>query len=84
MDPIAETANMPSTKVNKIRKNAVRCRKCGTYLESTHRHDYRTCECPAQVMVDGGKAYLRRGWNGDLGKAEDLIEELSEYDEQEL
>lgn len=65
----------------KIRKNSVRCRKCGTYLESTYRHDYRTCECPAQVMVDGGKDYLRRGWNGNLGTAEELIEELSEYEE---
>lgn len=64
-----------------IRKNAVRCRKCGTYLVSKHRHDYLVCGCSAQVMVDGGKDYLRRGWNSNLGKSEELIEELSEYDE---
>lgn len=79
--PIGPHGGDPISMVNRIRKNAVRCRKCGTYLESKHRHDYRTCECPAQVMVDGGKAYLRRGWNGELGTAEELIEELSEYEE---
>jgi tRNA(Ile2) C34 agmatinyltransferase TiaS len=64
----------------KIIKNACRCKKCGTYLESTHRHDYRTCECPARVMVDGGKEYTRRGWNGELGSYSELVEDLSEYE----
>lgn len=63
--------------MQKIIKNACRCKKCGTYLESTHRHDYRTCECG--VMVDGGKDYIRRGW--PKGDPKDWIEELSEYED---
>jgi hypothetical protein len=70
--------------MEKIIKNAARCKKCGTYLESTHRHDYRTCGCPANVMVDGGKDYIRRGWNGNIGKPDELIEELSEYAQSQI
>ena len=41
--------------------NKVQCLDCLKILESTHRHDYRTCDCPNSAMVDGGKEYLRRG-----------------------
>jgi hypothetical protein len=69
--------------MSKIIKNACRCKKCGTYLESTHRHDYRTCPCG--VMVDGGKDYVRRGWPCPAPPEarqtpDDWIEELSEYE----
>ena len=55
----------------KITRNAARCRKCGTTVESKHVHDWRACPCGA-IFVDGGREYLRRG--GDL----DALEELSE------
>lgn len=42
-------------------RNAKRCLACGVELESTFRHDYRTCGCPNQMMVDGGLAYSRWG-----------------------
>lgn len=57
----------------KLTKNAGRCKKCGTYIESKHRHDYVSCTCGA-VAVDGGLDYLRRTGNPD-----DLYE-LSEND----
>jgi hypothetical protein len=53
-------------------RNAARCRKCGTVVESAHRHDWRSCPCGA-VFVDGGTAYLRRGFTH-----QDDLEELSE------
>ena len=66
--------------MSKIIKNACRCKKCGTYLESTHRHDFRSCGCEARVCVDGGKDYTRRLWNGEVGTFHELIEELNEYE----
>jgi len=59
--------------MEKILVNKIRCKKCNEVIESTHRHDYRTCQCGA-VSVDGGKDYLRR-----CGNREDW-EELSEYE----
>lgn len=53
-----------------------KCRKCGTVIESKHRHDLELCNC-GSVFVDGGKEYLRRG-----GNLED-IEEMSESVEVE-
>lgn len=56
----------------KIIKNRIKCNKCGTIIESVHRHDFVTCPCGA-CSVDGGKDYLRRvGNDGDW-------EELSEW-----
>jgi len=39
----------------------------GTILESRHRHDYvaYTDQNGYEYMVDGGTAYLRRGWTPD-------------------
>lgn len=42
--------------------NKVRCKACGEELISFHRHDYKTCSCPQQTMVDGGTSYAR--WGG--------------------
>jgi Zn finger protein HypA/HybF involved in hydrogenase expression len=57
-----------------ITRNAVRCLKCNTVIESRSVHDF--CQCPCgSIAVDGGKEYLRR-----VGNSED-IEELSEYSE---
>ena len=58
-----------------IKRNALRCKKCGDVIESTHRHDFVRCQCGA-IFVDGGHDYLRRG-----GNTEDM-EELYEFEEE--
>ena len=58
-----------------IIRNAIRCKKCGDVIESTHEHDYQRCSC-GTVGVDGGHVYLRR-----VGY-EDDIEELSDVENE--
>ena len=41
--------------------NSVECLKCGSILVSHHRHDYKTCGCENNTMVDGGVSYSRYG-----------------------
>ena len=41
--------------------NSVTCQECMETIVSYHRHDYNTCSCPNNAMVDGGTAYLRYG-----------------------
>ena len=41
--------------------NSVTCLECNETIVSYHRHDYVTCSCPNEAMVDGGTAYLRYG-----------------------
>jgi hypothetical protein len=41
--------------------NSVTCQECNETIVSYHRHDYKTCSCPNQAMVDGGTDYLRYG-----------------------
>jgi tRNA(Ile2) C34 agmatinyltransferase TiaS len=48
-----------------IKRNIIKCKKCGTTIESKYRHDFKWCKCKS-VAVDGGKDYLRR-----LGSPED-------------
>jgi DNA-directed RNA polymerase subunit N (RpoN/RPB10) len=62
--------------VNKIKRNAIRCRTCGDEIESVHRHDFRACTCGA-VAVDGGKDYTRRVYKGEF--PEIAYDELTEY-----
>lgn len=49
--------------------NAVRCLTCDTVIESTHRHDFKWCNCPhgsgTEVAVDGGSAYSKRCFGND-------------------
>ena len=59
-----------------IVKNAAKCRTCGTVLESKTRHDWVSCPCGN--FVDGGTAYLRRGF-----MTPDALEELSITTEDE-
>lgn len=47
---------------NSVVYNAVQCNFCNSVIESTHRHDYKTCDC-GHVSVDGGKDYKKRSWN---------------------
>lgn len=50
---------------------AVQCLECKKILVSFSRHDYKTCGCPQQTMVDGGHDYLRCGGK-DLKKVQVL------------
>lgn len=55
-----------------IIRNAARCTRCSTTIESKYVHDFKQCLCGA-IFVDGGKDYARRG--GDMSVFEDLYEE---------
>ena len=57
--------------------NKAQCRQCGDIIESTHRHDFKSCKCGA-IIVDGGRDYLKR-----MAKDLDNIIELSETYEEE-
>lgn len=46
----------------KIITNKIQCNHCLDIIESTYRHDFKFCSC-GKVFVDGGKAYLRRGFD---------------------
>jgi hypothetical protein len=41
--------------------NSIKCLECNEVLVSRHRHDYVTCDCPNNAMVDGGNEYERYG-----------------------
>ena len=41
--------------------NAVTCTECKEILVSYSVHDYKTCSCPNDAMVDGGLSYSRHG-----------------------
>ena len=38
--------------MNKLIYNSVICLSCGETLISRHRHDYKTCSCENETMVD--------------------------------
>ena len=50
-----------------ILHSQVTCLECGEVLVSESRHDYKTCSCPNQTMIDGGNEYVRFGGK-DLSK----------------
>jgi len=56
-----------------IRLNRAKCRKCGDIVQSTHRHDFKSCKCGA-ISVDGGSWYTRR-----LAKSLNDVIEMNEY-----
>ncbi len=60
--------------MEKIIKNAIRCKKCGDVIESKTVHDMVTCKCGC-CSVDGGKQYIRRSFTNSI---EEDYEELSE------
>ncbi len=47
--------------MQKIIRNAIRCKHCGDIIESKHRHDFVSCSC-GSCHVDGGLDYFRRGF----------------------
>lgn len=58
--------------------NAAVCKKCGDYIRSLNRHDFRHCKCGA-IAVDGGSHYLRR-----MGNPEDMIEVTELFGENKV
>ena len=61
--------------MDKLIRNAARCRKCGDVIESKHRHDFVRCECGA-IYIDGGLSYAQGG--GDPSSFESLCEYKTE------
>ena len=57
-----------------IKKNVIRCLKCGDVIESKSKHDFKYCSC-GSCFVDGGCSYVHIGGN------QDDIEILTEYEE---
>lgn len=41
--------------------NSVTCLQCGEVLVSNYGHDYKTCNCDNETMVDGGLNYGHYG-----------------------
>lgn len=39
----------------------IKCLECNTILESKHRYDFQSCDCPNASYIDGGDNYLRFG-----------------------
>lgn len=62
-----------------IISNQIQCRTCKDIIYSATRHDYKHCEC-GRVNVDGGNAYLSRGWEKDGSYTEMAIE----FDKEDL
>lgn len=62
--------------MKKLKRNAVKCLRCDTVIESKHGHDFKWCKC-ASVFVDGGLNYIRRGWSEGA-----QFEDLTEYEEE--
>lgn len=57
--------------MQRLTRNAIRCKKCDTVIESKSVHNWVSCPCGA-CFVDGGLAYSRIG--GDPGDWENLSE----------
>lgn len=57
--------------MEKIKRNAIRCKHCGEIIESRHTHDFKACKC-GRCFVDGGLEYLR--WGGEPEDYDDLAE----------
>ena len=57
----------------KLKRNRVKCLECGKVLESFYGHDYKTCGCPQETMVDGGLEYERYGGH-DMDKVQTMFE----------
>jgi len=60
----------------KIISNKIKCKKCEDIIESKYRHDFVSCKC-GLVFADGGKDYLRRGFN-EVEDYEELSETMGE------
>ncbi|WP_053075125.1 DUF7695 domain-containing protein [Ornithinibacillus californiensis] len=63
--------------MKKLKTNRIRCKHCGTVIESKNTYDFIRCDC-GKVAVDGGLEYPKRVY--PAGRAEDHYEDLSEFD----
>lgn len=61
--------------------NKIKCNHCGDIIESTHRHDFKTCKC-GRVSVDGGHSYLRRAFKESFDDYTEMS--VVHYSEEEL
>lgn len=59
--------------LERIVRNAARCRKCDTVIESRHRHEFKWCTCRS-IFVDGGTDYLRSGGDPENFETLSIIE----------
>lgn len=48
-------------EINQIILNRVQCKNCNEVLTSYNVHDYKTCSCENETMIDGGTSYQRYG-----------------------
>lgn len=49
----------------------IKCKKCGSILESKSKNDFKQCNC-GSIFIDGGNEYCRLGY--PHGKFENWIE----------
>lgn len=63
-----------TTPETRIVRNSAICGGCGDHIESKHRHDFVSCTCGA-LFVDGGKDYLRRGFDPGVSYQDTSISE---------
>lgn len=73
VSPSGEVWEDPDNPHPQERPNAARCLDCNVVLYSRFRHDFKECPC-GNLMVDGGSAYVRRGW-----KEQSRIEEITSW-----
>ncbi len=52
--------------------NSVTCLECNETIVSYHVHDYKTCSCPNEAMVDGGVSCQMTGAK-DMSKIKSFI-----------
>jgi hypothetical protein len=72
MKAFQEPKSTRSNPNSQIVYNAVECLQCHELLVSYYGHDYKTCSCPNQAMVDGGNEYARYG-AVDMDKIKNII-----------
>ncbi len=53
--------------------NGAVCKKCGDYIRSYHRYDFKWCKC-GTIAVDGGSWYCKRN-----GEEEDRIDVIEKF-----
>lgn len=63
-----------------IKRNAIKCNRCGDVIESRHRHDFVECSC-GNCCVDGGTLYLKRSFNPEGPGFTELSEIVEDLDE---
>ena len=59
--------------MQRIIRNAIRCKHCGDVIESMSCHYFVVCSCGC-CNIDGGRDYLRRGFRYSKEDYEELSE----------